>query len=127
MTGRTGVTLVIPAWNEAESIGPVLDEVPRDTVDEILVVVGAQDDPTALVARGRGARVLVQILRVHGHGADQEDWTAMIVEPVGHYRTERESWLLSRQGRQTTHPIQVHQRAGTLGEGGLRHRRQVSC
>jgi glycosyltransferase involved in cell wall biosynthesis len=63
---RTGVTLVIPAWNEAESIGPVLDEVPRDTVDEILVVVGAQDDPTALVARGRGARVLVQAARGYG-------------------------------------------------------------
>jgi len=63
---RTGVTLVIPAWNEAEAIGPVLDEVPPDTVDEILVVVAADDDPTALVARRRGARVLVQAARGYG-------------------------------------------------------------
>ncbi len=63
---RTGVSLVIPAWNEPEAIGPVLDEVPPDTVDEILVVVGADDDPTAGVARARGARVVVQAARGYG-------------------------------------------------------------
>jgi glycosyltransferase involved in cell wall biosynthesis len=62
----TGVTLVIPAWNEAESIGAVLDEVPPGTVDEILVVVGAHDDPTGQVARARGARVVVQSARGYG-------------------------------------------------------------
>jgi glycosyltransferase involved in cell wall biosynthesis len=60
MTGPTGVTLVIPAWNEAEAIGAVLDEVPRASVDQILVVVGGPTDPTAAVARSHGARVLVQ-------------------------------------------------------------------
>ena len=60
------MTLVIPAWNETESIGPVLDDVPPHTVDEILVVVGADDDPTALVARGRGARVVVQAAKGYG-------------------------------------------------------------
>jgi len=63
---RSGVSLVIPAWNEPEAIGPVLDEVPPDTVDEILVVVGADDDPTAGVARARGARVVVQAARGYG-------------------------------------------------------------
>jgi len=67
MTGRTGVTLVIPAWNEAESIGPVLDEVPRAAVDHILVVVSSPTDSSAAVARARGARVLVQ--RARGYGA----------------------------------------------------------
>jgi glycosyltransferase involved in cell wall biosynthesis len=62
----TGVTLVIPAWNEAESIGAVLDEVPPATVDEILVVVGTGDDPTGHVARARGARVVVQDARGYG-------------------------------------------------------------
>jgi glycosyltransferase involved in cell wall biosynthesis len=60
MTGRTGVTLVIPAWNEAESIGAVLDEVPRAAVDQIVVVVSSPTDTTAAVAVGRGARVLIQ-------------------------------------------------------------------
>jgi glycosyltransferase involved in cell wall biosynthesis len=67
MPARTTVGLVIPAWNEAEAIGAVLDEVPANTVDQILVVVGSAADPTAAVAESRGARVLVQ--RGPGYGA----------------------------------------------------------
>ncbi len=62
----TGVTLVIPAWNEAEAIGAVLDEVPGDLVDEIVVVVGSQNDPTRSAAEAHGARVLVQHARGYG-------------------------------------------------------------
>jgi glycosyltransferase involved in cell wall biosynthesis len=67
MPARTRVGLVIPAWNEAEAIGAVLDEVPANTVDQILVVVGSTSDPTAAVAESHGARVLVQ--RGPGYGA----------------------------------------------------------
>ena len=66
-----GITLVIPAWNEAESIGAVLDEVPPRCVDRILVVVASQADPTAHVARAHGADVLVQ----HGAGYGAACWT----------------------------------------------------
>ena len=41
---------MIPAWNEAEAIGRVLEEVPANLVDEVLVVVGSASDPTAQVA-----------------------------------------------------------------------------
>ena len=67
MTERTGVTLVIPAWNEAEAIGAVLDEVPAHAVDQVLVVVSGPTDPTAAIARSHGARVLVQ--HEAGYGA----------------------------------------------------------
>jgi glycosyltransferase involved in cell wall biosynthesis len=60
MTGATGVVLVIPAWNEPESIGAVLDEVPLSTVDHVFVVVSSPSDPTAAVARAHGATVLTQ-------------------------------------------------------------------
>jgi glycosyltransferase involved in cell wall biosynthesis len=62
----TGVALIIPAWDEAEAIGAVLDEVPRRLVDHVLVVVGSRDDPTAAVARAHGATVLVQQARGYG-------------------------------------------------------------
>jgi hypothetical protein len=45
-----------------------------------------------------GTGIGLQVLRVHGHCADKEDGTAVIVQPVWHHRTEREPWLLSRQG-----------------------------
>jgi glycosyltransferase involved in cell wall biosynthesis len=63
--------LVIPAWNEAEAIGAVLDEVPRHLVDDVLVVVGGETDPTRAVARAHGARVLVQ----HARGYGAACWT----------------------------------------------------
>ena len=63
----SGVSLVIPAWNEPDAIGTVLDEVPSDLVDEIFVVVGSPSDPTASVARSHNADVLVQ--RARGYGA----------------------------------------------------------
>ena len=52
--------LVIPAWNEAETIGAVLDEVPRGVVRWIFVVAGASTDATAAIAAARGACVLGQ-------------------------------------------------------------------
>jgi glycosyltransferase involved in cell wall biosynthesis len=68
---RPGVTLVIPAWNEADAIGAVLDEIPANTVDAVLVVVPSQSDPTAAVAAAHGASVLVQ----HAHGYGAACWT----------------------------------------------------
>jgi glycosyltransferase involved in cell wall biosynthesis len=56
----SGVALVIPAWNEPDAIGGVLDEVPQSELDQVLVVVGNATDPTAAVARAHGAGVLVQ-------------------------------------------------------------------
>jgi glycosyltransferase involved in cell wall biosynthesis len=54
------VGLVIPAWDEAESIGAVLSEVPSETIASTWVVVRDARDPTADVARGHGANVLAQ-------------------------------------------------------------------
>lgn len=45
------VALVIPAWNEAESIGPVLSEVPAEAVCQVYVVCGHSADATAEIAR----------------------------------------------------------------------------
>jgi glycosyltransferase involved in cell wall biosynthesis len=56
----TTAALVIPAWNEPESIGAVLDEVPAGCVDDIIVVVRDVTDPTLPAARARGARTVVQ-------------------------------------------------------------------
>ena len=62
----------------------------------------------------------LQVLRVHGHVADQEDETAMILEPIGHHRTEREPWLYSRQRGQAApdegyHPFESRVRPPARG------------
>ncbi|MBI3973591.1 MAG: glycosyltransferase family 2 protein [Chloroflexi bacterium] len=70
-TGATGarataVAVVIPAWNEAESIGAVLDEVPSAIAGWIFVVSGWSTDGTAEIAVAHGAQALPQERRGYG-------------------------------------------------------------
>ena len=53
------VLLVLPAWNEAESLRVLLPEVRRAAPGlDVLVVNDGSTDETAAVARAAGARVL---------------------------------------------------------------------
>ncbi len=61
--GRKALTVVIPALNEALTIGEIIERV-RPFTDDILVVDGHSPDGTADVARALGARVVFD----HGKG-----------------------------------------------------------
>ena len=63
---NTRIALIIPAQNEAESIGAVLAEVP-DVVMEMVVVDNDSSDRTAEVARSAGATVLKEPRRGYGY------------------------------------------------------------
>jgi glycosyltransferase involved in cell wall biosynthesis len=60
------VSVIIPAWNEAESIAAVLAEISRDLVAEVLVVDGGSEDGTPHIATASGARVLFEPRRGYG-------------------------------------------------------------
>jgi glycosyltransferase involved in cell wall biosynthesis len=60
------VCIVIPALNEAEVIGEVVRSVPRDVVDQIIVVDNGSTDVTAQAAKGAGATVICQPARGYG-------------------------------------------------------------
>ena len=58
--------MIIPAFNEADSIGKVLEEIP-DYVQEVIVVDNASTDKTAENARNGGATVLYQPEKGYGY------------------------------------------------------------
>ena len=60
------VSLIIPTLNEAGSIEAVLKEIPRDVVDEVLIVDGASTDGTPEIVRRLGDRVIQQEGRGYG-------------------------------------------------------------
>ena len=54
----TGVSVIIPTYNEAAAIGGVIAELPRAIVAEVIVADGGSSDGTQAVARAAGAVVL---------------------------------------------------------------------
>jgi glycosyltransferase involved in cell wall biosynthesis len=56
--GAGGVAVVIPTFNEAESIAAVVAELPRDVVDTVIVADGGSTDSTQEASRRAGARVI---------------------------------------------------------------------
>ena len=52
------IVVAIPTLNEEHSIGPLLREIPRDLVAEVIVADGGSTDATRSVAERAGAKVL---------------------------------------------------------------------
>ncbi len=60
------VSVVIAALNEEAAIGKVINDVPREIADEIIVVNNGSTDRTAEVAAAAGARVVTEPQRGYG-------------------------------------------------------------
>ena len=54
------VDVIIPAYNEEDSIARVIADIPKDFVNEIIVVDNNSSDATSQVARRAGATVLAE-------------------------------------------------------------------
>ena len=60
------ISVVIPAYNEEESIGLVIKSLPQKKIKEIIVVNNGSSDKTASIAKQYGARVVNEICRGYG-------------------------------------------------------------
>jgi len=97
----SGVSVVIPTFNEAEAIGGVIRELPRASVAEVIVADGGSTDGTQEAARAAGAVVLdagrgygracragaeaavgVVVVFLDGDGADRGDLLDLVAGPV---------------------------------------------
>ena len=60
------VTVIIPAFNEEQSIGKVVSDIPRDIVENVIVVNNASTDNTVEVAESAGALVFTENRKGYG-------------------------------------------------------------
>ena len=69
---KAKVCIILPALNEAETIGKVIDEIPQRALEqagysiEVLVVDNGSTDQTAQIAQEKGARVITEPRRGKG-------------------------------------------------------------
>ena len=66
MIGRT-IDVIIPAFNEENSVDKVIDDIPKDLIREVIVCNNGSTDRTAIVARNAGATVLDEPQKGYGH------------------------------------------------------------
>ena len=64
--GQLRVSVIIPTYNEAQSIGRVLADLPADIVTEVLIVDSNSTDGTPEIAAKMGARVVQEPRRGYG-------------------------------------------------------------
>ena len=64
---KPNIVVLIPAFNEEESIGKVIDEIPKEWVSEIIVCNNNSNDSTENVALSHGATVVNQPLPGYGN------------------------------------------------------------
>jgi glycosyltransferase involved in cell wall biosynthesis len=132
------VSVVIPTFNEAESIAAVVAEIPRDVVARIIVADGGSKDGTADRARGAGAEVIVVgrgyglaclagaktadsagiIVFMDGDGADDPAAIATMVAPI---RAGTADFVIASRARGEREPGSMawHQIAAGLAAGWL--------
>jgi glycosyltransferase involved in cell wall biosynthesis len=64
--------VVLPAYNAARTVTRTVTEIPRDIVDDIILVDDASQDDTVAVARSLGIEHVIQHERNLGYGANQK-------------------------------------------------------
>ena len=75
------VGMVLPAFDEEEALPLVLAEIPRELVDELVVVDNGSRDRTAAVARAAGATVVTEPRR--GYGSACQAGIAHLLDGAG--------------------------------------------
>lgn len=60
------IVVIIPAYNEENSVGRVIKDIPTNLVREIIVINNNSNDKTAIVAKSAGATVLDELRQGYG-------------------------------------------------------------
>jgi glycosyltransferase involved in cell wall biosynthesis len=102
VAAKQSVAVIIPTFNEAESIGAVVAGLPREIIDRVIVADGASSDGTRERARAAGAEVITVgrgyglacltgaqaaadadiLVYMDGDGADDPTAIAALIAPI---------------------------------------------
>jgi glycosyltransferase involved in cell wall biosynthesis len=64
---KPNIFVLVPALNEEQSIGSVIDDIPGDIIREIIVIDNGSTDGTMAAAQSHGATALTETTKGYGH------------------------------------------------------------
>ena len=64
---KPDIVVIIPAYNEEQSIGKVINDIPKELVSEVVVVNNNSSDKTPIIAQRHGATVLDETQTGYGY------------------------------------------------------------
>lgn len=64
---KPDIRVIIPAFNEQNAVGLVIDEIPKEWVNEVIVVDNGSTDDTYIQAESRGATALKEPTKGYGN------------------------------------------------------------
>lgn len=94
------IVVIIPAFNEARSIGRVIGDLPRPLISRVVVVNNASTDETEANARAAGADVVREPVRGYGNAC---------LRGIGEIRSEAPDVVVFLDGDYSDHPEEVTQ------------------
>jgi len=106
------IDVIIPAYNEEESIGKVLADIPKELVRDVLVCNNASTDNTKSVAAAGGAIVLDQPLKGYGNACLKG-----IEYLKNRPENEKPDIVVFLDGDYSDHPEEMTKLVNTLLEG----------
>lgn len=92
------ITVIIPAYNEEQSIGKVVNDISRNIVDHVIVVNNNSNDTTVEVAKKAGAIVLDEPRRGYG-------WACL--KGIEHSKTLKTDIVVFLDGDYSDYPQEI--------------------
>lgn len=108
------IDVIIPAYNEEQSIGKVLADIPSDWVREVIVCNNASTDNTVAVAQAGGATVLTEMQKGYG-SACLKGMAHIAAKP----KTEQPDIVVFIDGDYSDHPEELPNLVRPILENGM--------
>ncbi|MCG8608137.1 glycosyltransferase family 2 protein [bacterium] len=102
------VVVIIPAFNEEQSIGMVLRDIPMELVHEVIVVDNHSSDDTAAVAKSGGATVVSEPRRGYGNAC---------MAGIAHAKKSRPDTIVFLDGDYSDYPEEMRDLVAKIQEG----------
>ena len=99
------IAVIIPALNEEKTLSAVLNDIPGDLVDEVVVIDNGSSDKTPEIAKERGATLLFESRRGYGYPC---------LRGIEYLKTKNPDIVVFLDGNYSDHPDEIIKLVGPV-------------